>query len=147
VFAILMTMFAYGVPANVPTLPAPLPSASNLATIKGIVRDQTGSPIADATVAIFRLGTAKLLKQVRSGRDGSFLAKINPGKYTILAVAEGFNPVSLAEVQVNSASLANYGFRLERAGGGNTLPEKRLDRNNPKWLIRSGMLSRGTYQI
>jgi hypothetical protein len=147
VFATLMAIFAYGVPANVSTLPAPIPSATNLATIKGIVRDQTGSPIADATVAIFRLGTAKLLKQVRSGRDGSFLAKINPGKYTILAVAEGFNPVTLAEVQVNSASLANYGFRLERAGGGNTLPDKRLDRNNPKWLIRSGMLSRGTYQI
>jgi hypothetical protein len=124
----------------------PAANASNLGTIKGIVKDQTGNPIADATVAIFRLGTSKLLKQVRSANDGSFLAKILPGKYTILAVAEGFNPVTLAEVEVNRASLSNYGFKLERAGGGNTLPEKRLDRNNPKWNIRSAQTSRSIYQ-
>lgn len=121
-------------------------NASNLGTIRGNVKDQTGNPIADATVAIFRLGTSKLLKQVRSASDGSFLAKILPGKYTILAVAEGFNPVTLAEVEVNRASLSNYGFKLERAGSGNTLPEKRLDRNNPKWNIRSAQTSRAIYQ-
>ena len=77
-----------------------------LATIKGVVRDQSGNPIADATVAIFRVGTAKLLKEVRSATDGSFLTRIFPGKYTILAVAEGFNPVTLNEVEVNRASLA-----------------------------------------
>lgn len=127
-------------------LSVPAASASNLGTIKGIVKDQTGNPIADATVAIFRLGTSKLLKQVRSANDGSFLAKILPGKYTILAVAEGFNPVTLAEVEINRASLSNYGFKLERAGGGNTLPEKRLDRNNPKWNIRAAQTSRSIYQ-
>jgi hypothetical protein len=121
-------------------------NARNLGTIKGIVKDQTGNPIADATVAIFRLGTSKLLKQVRSASDGSFLAKILPGKYTILAVAEGFNPVTLAEVEVNRASLSSYGFKLERSGSGNTLPEKRLDRNNPKWNIRSAQTSRSIYQ-
>ncbi len=125
---------------------APSANASNLGTIKGVVKDQTGNPIADATVAIFRLGTSKLLKQVRSASDGSFLAKILPGKYTILAVAEGFNPVTLAEVEVNRASLSSYGFKLERAGGGNTLPEKRLDRNNPKWTMRSAQTSRSIYQ-
>jgi hypothetical protein len=93
---------------------------SNLGTIKGVVRDQAGKPIADATVAIFKLGTSKLLKQVRSSNDGSFLTRIIPGKYTILAVAEGFNPVTIAEVEVNRASLASYGFKLERSGSGNT---------------------------
>ena len=68
-----------------------------LGTIKGMVRDNGGSPIADATVAIFRVGTAKLLKQVKSAADGSFFAKILPGTYTVLAVAEGFNPVDRAE--------------------------------------------------
>lgn len=127
-------------------LSVPSANASNLGTIKGIVKDQTGNPIADATVAIFRLGTSKLLKQVRSASDGSFLAKILPGKYTILAVAEGFNPVTVAEVEVNRTSLSSYGFRLERAGSGNTLPEKRLDRNNPKWNIRAAQTSRAIYQ-
>lgn len=121
-------------------------SNSGLGIIKGIVRDNGGSPIADATVAIFRLGTSKILKQVRSASDGSFLAKILPGTYTILAVAEGFNPVTLAEVEVGRASQLNYGFKLERAGGGNTLPEKKLDRNNPKWVIRAAQTSRSIYQ-
>lgn len=120
--------------------------ASNLGIIKGIVRDSSGSPIADATVAIFRVGTSKLLKQVNSAKDGSFLAKIMPGTYTVLAVAQGFNPVTLAEVEVEKSAQLTYGFKLERAGSGNTLPEKRLDRNNPKWVIRSAQTSRSIYQ-
>lgn len=120
--------------------------ASSLAVIKGIVRDSGGVPIADATVAIFRAGTSKLLKQVNSAKDGSFIAKILPGTYTVLAVAQGFNPVTLAQVEVASAAQLTYGFKLERAGSGNTLPEKRLDRNNPKWVIRSAQTSRSIYQ-
>src|SRR5205814_6750129 len=95
-----------------------------LGTIKGVVRDYNGSPIAEATVAIFRAGTARLLKQVTSSSDGSFLAKILPGTYTVLAVAEGFNPNYLFGVEVGRAADLNYGFKLERAGNGNTLPEK-----------------------
>src|SRR4029078_2878816 len=101
----------------------------DLGIIKGIVRDGGGNPIADATVAIFKAGTAKLLKQVKSASDGSFLTKIIPGTYTILAVAQGFNPVTLKAVEVERSSELVYGFNLERAGSGNTLPEKRLERN------------------
>ncbi|MEQ1642848.1 MAG: carboxypeptidase regulatory-like domain-containing protein, partial [Pyrinomonadaceae bacterium] len=68
---------------------------SDLGIIKGVVRDEGGSPIAEASVAIFRNGTSKLLKQVTSNRDGSFLARIIPGTYSVLAVAQGFNPVTL----------------------------------------------------
>ncbi|MGQ0541848.1 MAG: carboxypeptidase regulatory-like domain-containing protein [Blastocatellia bacterium] len=121
-------------------------NGSNLGTIRGVVRDHSGIPIADATVAIFRVGTTKVLKQVRSATDGTFFARILPGTYTVLAVAQGYNPVTLSEVEVGRASQLNYGFKLERAGGGNTLPEKRLDRNNPKWVIRSAQTSRSIYQ-
>ena len=121
-------------------------ASSNLGVIRGVVRDNGGSPIADATVAIFRLGTSKLLKQVRSTSDGSFLAKIMPGTYTVLAVAQGFNPVTLSDVQVARASDTVYGFRLEPSGGGNTLPEKRLDRNSSKWRIRAAQSQRSIYQ-
>ncbi|HXG86503.1 MAG TPA: carboxypeptidase N/E family protein [Pyrinomonadaceae bacterium] len=114
--------------------------------IKGIVRDEAGNPIADATVAVFRVGTSKLLKQVTSAADGSFLAKILPGTYTILAVAQGFNPVTLSEVEVNRSTELVYGFKLERSGNGNTLPEKRIDRNNPKWRIRAAQSRRSIYQ-
>lgn len=119
---------------------------SGLGTIKGVVRDAAGSPIADATVAIFRTGTSKLLKQVSSSRDGSFLARILPGTYTVLAVAQGFNPVTLLGVEVPRATEVNYGFKLERSGSGNTLPEKRLDRNSSKWRIRASQSQRSIYQ-
>lgn len=114
--------------------------------IKGIVRDEGGKPISDATVAIFRVGTSKLLKQVSSAADGSFWTKILPGTYTVLAVAEGFNPVTLATVEVNRSAELVYGFKLERAGGGNTLPEKRADRNSSKWRIRAAQAQRSIYQ-
>ncbi len=119
---------------------------SGLGIIKGVVRDHGGKPIADATVALFRAGSAKALRQVRSSANGSFLLRVIPGKYSVFAVAQGFNPVSMPEVVVGSSSELNYGFKLERAGSGNTLPERRVDRNNPKWMIRSAGISRSIYQ-
>lgn len=121
-------------------------SSAGLGTIQGMVRDDGGNPIADATVAIFKAGTTRVLKQVRSATDGSFIAKILPGTYTIFAVAQGYNPVTLPDVQVGQAAQLTYGFKLERAGSGNTLPEKKLDRNSPKWVIRSAQTSRSIYQ-
>ena len=119
---------------------------TTLGIIKGIVRDESGSPIAAATVAIFRAGTSRLLKQVTSSADGSFLAKIMPGTYTVLAVAEGFNPATLFGVEVGRSSELNYGVKLERVGSGNTLPEKRADRNSSKWRIRAAQSQRSIYQ-
>ncbi|MGI8641333.1 MAG: carboxypeptidase regulatory-like domain-containing protein [Pyrinomonadaceae bacterium] len=120
--------------------------SGSIGVIKGIVRDDTGSPIADATIAIFRAGTSNLLKQVQSATDGSFLAKIIPGTYTVLAVAEGFNPITLSEVEVNRSAELTYKFKLERSGSGNTLPEKRIDRNSSKWRIRAAQSGRSIYQ-
>lgn len=120
--------------------------SKNLGVIKGVVRDEAGNTIADAYVSIFRVGTSTLLKQVRSAADGSFLAKIMPGTYTVLAVAQGFNPVKLSTVEVNRSAELVYGFKLERAGDGNTLPEKRVDRNSSKWKIRAAQMRRTVYQ-
>ncbi len=117
-----------------------------LGTIRGVVRDLDGSPIAEATVAIFRTGTSRLLKQVTSSSDGSFLAKILPGTYTVLAVAQGFNPTYLFDVEVVRAADVTYGFKLERSGSGDTLPEKRIDRNSSKWRIRAAQTQRSIYQ-
>lgn len=119
---------------------------NSFGTIRGVVRDDSGSPIEDATVAIFRAGTQTLLKQVTSAADGSFIAKILPGTYTVLAVADGFNPVTLFGVEVGRAAELTYGFRLEHAGTGNTLPEKRADKNSSKWRIRAAQMSRSIYQ-
>lgn len=116
-----------------------------LGTIKGIVRDDQGKPISEAIVALFYLGTSKLFKQVRSSSDGRFLTKVMPGKYTLLAVAQGFN-ASLSEVQVGQSAEVDYGFKLERVGSGNTLPEKRIDRKSSKWMVRAAQNQRSIYQ-
>jgi len=141
---VLITTFA--VNAAAPVSEPVVEAKRDLGVIRGIVRDASGSPIADASVAIFRNGTSKLLKQVTSGRDGSFVARILPGVYTILAVAQGFNPATVQSVEVGSSSDLNYGFKLERSGGGNTLPEKRVDRNSSKWRIRAAQSQRSIYQ-
>lgn len=120
--------------------------SGNISVIKGIVRDEAGTAISDATVAIFRAGISKPLKQVRSAADGSFLARILPGTYTILAIAQGFNGVTLSDVEVNHSTELTYGFKLERAGSGNTLPEKRLDRSSSKYAIRAAQMQRSIYQ-
>jgi hypothetical protein len=143
-FAIVLATVSAGYATTSPSAGTAFQTSANFGTIKGIVRDDGGNPIADATVAIFK--ASKILKQVRSAADGSFIAKILPGTYTIFAVAQGYNPVTLADVEINSSAPLVYGFKLERAGSGNTLPEKRLDRNNPKWVIRSAQTSRSIYQ-
>ncbi|MDH3492372.1 MAG: TonB-dependent receptor [Acidobacteriota bacterium] len=113
--------------------------------IRGVVRDRKGKPISKATVAVFRLGTSKLIKQITATKSGKFFTKIVPGTYTVLAVAQGFNPVTLNEVKVGRSSELVYGFNLERAGAGNTLPEKRADRKSAKWAIR--LARRSIYQV
>src|SRR5437870_1504598 len=104
--------------AAAPAVNVAVEKNGTLGIIKGIVRDESGSPIAEATVAILRAGTSRILKQVTSSSDGSFLARIMPGTYTVLAVAEGFNPATLFGVEVGRATELNYGFKLERTGSG-----------------------------
>ncbi|HVE56983.1 MAG TPA: carboxypeptidase-like regulatory domain-containing protein [Pyrinomonadaceae bacterium] len=117
-----------------------------LGIIKGTVRDESGNPISDAYVSFFKVGTSQLLKQVRSSANGSFLAKVLPGTYTVLAVAQGYNPITYNSVEVNRSTELNYKFNLERAGSGNTLPEKRSDRNSSKWRIRAAQIRSSIYQ-
>src|SRR3954462_6374036 len=128
------------------TSESPAVGVNGLGVIKGVVRDQAGLAIADATVAIFRAGTSKALKEVTSASDGSFIARVIPGTYSIMAVAEGFNPVTLAAVDVSRSAELVYGFKLVRAGAGNTLPEKLKDRNSSKWTIRAANSQRTIFQ-
>ncbi len=144
---ILLTAF-FVVLSSAPEAPARsiVQNTGSLGIIKGVVRNEAGSPIADATVAIFRANTSRILKQVRSASDGSFFAKILPGTYSVLAVAQGFNPATFSEVEVSRSTELVYRFNLERSGSGNTLPEKVVDRNSSKSRIRAAQSQRSIYQ-
>ncbi len=113
-FALLISFFVSFPLASETQANIVIEKQSNFGVIKGVVRDEQGNPIKDAIVAVFHLGTSRVLKQVRSATNGRFLTKILPGRYTVLAVAQGFNAATIQEVEVNRATELNYGFKLER---------------------------------
>ncbi len=100
---IALTVFSAFFTTAFETRGAVIENKGILGVIKGTVRDESGNPISDAYVSFFKVGTSQLLKQVRSSANGSFLAKVLPGTYTVLAVAQGFNPITYQSVEVNRA--------------------------------------------
>lgn len=125
-------------PANGAAIPA-------FGTIRGIILDEKGNPISGAVIALFRDGVATV-KQVRTTASGNFSTRVAPGRYTLTAMADGFSVVSLANVEVGSGDEEAYRFNLVRVGSGNTLPERRADRRQPKWRIRSNQSRRTIFQ-
>ena len=118
-----------------------------LATITGSVRDNKGNPLAGALVSLLRDGATEVIKQVRSTPDGTFSARINPGRYSLRATASGFNEALFSAVDVRAADELVYRFNLEPVGGGRTAPERRRDREDPKWRLRSAQGRRSIFQV
>lgn len=116
-----------------------------LGTIRGSVRDDKGAPIAGAIIALWREGMASV-RQITSRADGSFIARVLPGRYSLTAMADGYSVVSLSDVAVERSDEVAFRFNLVRTGSGNTLPEKRADRKSSKWLLRSNASRRSIYQ-
>lgn len=121
-------------------------ATGRVATVSGSVRDNKGNPIAGAVVSLIREGTDEIIKQVRSVADGSFVARIAPGRYTLRAIADGFSAVLFDSVQVRPSDEIVYRFNLEPVGQGRTAPERRKDRDSSKWILRSRMGSRSIFQ-
>src|ERR1041384_2350848 len=86
--------------------------------IKGVIIDDRGNPLSRAVISIFRAGTLKILKQITSSPDGTFLTRIVPGTYSLLARADGYDSLSLNDVQVGRSAEVYYGLRMERQGNG-----------------------------
>lgn len=120
-------------------------SKRSLATIAGSVTDGKGNPLAGAVVSLIREGV-KTVKQTTTDRNGHFLAKVLPGRYGISAIADGFNRVAFAAVDVQPSQELVYRFNLEPIGYGNTLPEKQRDREDAKWTLRSAQSRRSIFQ-
>jgi len=117
----------------------------SLATIAGTVTDGKGNPLAGAIVSLVRDGV-KTVKRTITDRNGNFLTKVSPGRYGINAIADGFNRVAFAAVEVQPSQELVYRFNLEPIGYGNTLPEKQRDREDAKWTLRSAQTRRSIFQ-
>src|SRR4051794_10226198 len=119
-------------------------SGKSLATISGTVRDNRGNPLAGALVSLMREGF-KTVKEARTDRQGNFITKVLPGRYGIKAIANGFSEVVFTEVDVRAQQELVYKFNLEPVGYGNTLPERRRDRDDVKWTLRSAQTKRSIF--
>ena len=117
----------------------------SLATIAGTVTDTKGNPVAGAVVSLIREGV-KSVKQTKTDRKGYFLAKVLPGRYGISAIADGFARVAFSAVDVQPSQELIYRFNLEPIGYGNTVPERRRDREDAKWTLRSAQTRRSIFQ-
>lgn len=126
---------------------AATPTKGTLATITGSVKDNKGNPLAGALVSLLKEGVKHAVKEARTDHDGNFIAKVIPGRYRIRAMANGFSEVVFASVDVRPSQELVYRFNLEPAGNGNTLPERRRDREDVKWTLRSAQRSRSIFQV
>ena len=127
--------------------PATLAGKGSLATITGSVKDDKGHPLAGAIVSLLKDGANVVIKETRTSGDGRFMAKIAPGRYSIRAIAEGFNAVAFASVEVRASQELIYRFNLEPIGSGKTLPERRKDREDVRWILRSAQTHRSIFQV
>jgi hypothetical protein len=121
-------------------------STGSLAKISGAVVDSKGNPLAGALISLIKDGTSKVVKQTRSDIDGHFATRILPGRYGIHAIAHGFNEVVFSAVEVRASQELIYRFNLEPIGSGKTLVERRRDRDDVRWTLRSAQTRRSIFQ-
>jgi hypothetical protein len=141
--SLLLVVFSAGLYSQVPAASA---SKGSLATITGAVIDNKGNPVSGALISLLRDGASKIIKQTRSDAAGRFSARVSPGRYGIRAIAAGFNEVVFSSVEVRASQELVYRFNLEPVGSGNTLPERRKDRDDVKWTLRSAQTRRSIFQ-
>ena len=122
------------------------PPSKSLATITGTVKDNKGNPLTGALVSLLREG-AKQVKEARTDDKGNFIARVLPGRYGIRAIATGFSEVVFSSVEVKASQELVYKFNLEPVGYGKTLPERRPDKDDVKWVLRSGHGRRSIFNV
>jgi hypothetical protein len=140
---LFLTVFSAAVCLQAPNVSA---SKSSLGTVTGAVHDNRGNPVAGALISIMKVGAEKVIKQTRSDSEGRFATRISPGRYGLKAIAEGFNAVVFASVEVRASQELVYRFNLEPVGEGKTLPERRKDSRDAKWALRSSQTRRSIFQ-
>jgi carboxypeptidase family protein len=122
-------------------------SKGAFATITGTVKDDKGNPLVGALISVLKDGAKGVVKEIRTGADGGFAARVSPGRYGIRAIAEGFNEVIFSSVQVRASQELVYRFNLEPIGAGKTLPEHRRDRDDVRWRLRASQTRRSIFQV
>lgn len=81
--------------------------------VTGVVEDQNGAGIANASVKITNLTTG-VARDTTADSSGSFrLDAVDPGGYMLEVSAQGFKTAKLDKIEVNAAQTLNLPIRLE----------------------------------
>jgi hypothetical protein len=84
--------------------------------IVGTVKDATGAVIRDAAVVLIDTGTGNTV-ETKSGSEGGFVfPNLQPGTYTITATAQGFQPVTLQQIEVLTSRSTDVTVQFQIAG-------------------------------
>ena len=84
--------------------------------IVGTVKDASGAVVPKAELILIDNGTGTT-SETRSGADGNFVfPNLQPGRYQITATFQGFNPVTIQEVVVETARSVDLVVQFEVAG-------------------------------
>jgi hypothetical protein len=109
-------------------------AAPTLAFVIGTVRDNNGTPVSGALVALLEpQSQGKELKSVKTDPLGNFSVGILPGLYRLRASAEGYK-ARIAHISLDRSVRSKFDFSLKRT---DTLVQKRGDSEDYRWIARS----------
>ncbi|HKR11359.1 MAG TPA: carboxypeptidase-like regulatory domain-containing protein, partial [Pyrinomonadaceae bacterium] len=81
--------------------------------VTGVVEDQNGAAIANASVKITNITTGVTRDTVADSNGAFRLDAVDPGAYVLEASAQGFKTAKLDRIEVNAAQTLNLPLRLE----------------------------------
>lgn len=84
--------------------------------VVGTVRDATGAVVPKAEVILIDLGTGATFETVSGGNGGFVFPNLQPGRYQLTATAQGFQPVTMQEVIVQTSRSTDLIVQFEVAG-------------------------------
>ena len=95
------------------------PAAAQVRTtgqVVGTVRDASGAVVPQAELVLQDAGTGLVLNG-KSDKEGGFtFPNLQPGRYRLTAVAQGFQPATLPDIVVETARATNVTVAFEIAG-------------------------------
>jgi len=82
-------------------------TAQNIASVSGIITDQTGKPVANAEISLKNVSTGQIA-DTQSDAQGKYLLSIGaPGQYEVSVSAEGFTAKITAVSPTGTQTQAN----------------------------------------
>jgi hypothetical protein len=85
--------------------PSPAGAQTVNGAIVGVVQDASGAVVPDVALTLRNIARDEIVNTTVSGPEGSFsFRNLSPAKYEVQATKDGFNPISLPDVEVTLGS-------------------------------------------